>query len=99
MPGATGKALVRETRHGQNELGLALGRKNYLFVGHPRAGRNIAGLYSLVGSCIANKVEPTEYLTDVLPRIASASTDTELDLLLPDRWVPNRSPPQPRPDS
>lgn len=73
---------------------VALGRKNYLFVGHPRAGRNIAGLYSLVGSCIANKVEPTEYLTDVLPRIATASTDTELDLLLPDRWVPNRSPPQ-----
>jgi transposase len=37
---------------------VALGRKNYLFVGHARAGRNIAGLYSLVGSCIADGVEP-----------------------------------------
>ena len=67
---------------------VALGRKNYLFVGHPRAGRNIAGLYSLVGSCIANGVEPTEYLTHVLPRISDAATDDELDALLPDRWLP-----------
>lgn len=67
---------------------VALGRKNFLFVGHPRAGRNLAGLYSLVGSCIANKVEPTEYLTDVLRRIADAKTDAALDALLPDRWGP-----------
>jgi transposase len=65
---------------------VALGRKNYLFVGHPRAGRNLAGLYSLVGSCIANHIEPTEYLTDVLARVADAKTDAELDQLLPDRW-------------
>jgi transposase len=73
---------------------VALGRKNFLFVGHPRAGRNIAALYSLVASCIANKVEPTEYLTDVLPRIRDAKTDAELDALLPDRWQP-RGPPLP----
>jgi transposase len=67
---------------------VALGRKNYLFVGHPRAGRNIAALYSLVGSCIANRIEPTEYLTDVLPRIRDATSDEQLDALLPDRWRP-----------
>ena len=76
------------TRYGQNELRLALARHNYLFFGHPRAGRNFAGLYSLVGSCIANGVEPTEYLTDVLPRIRDATTDEQLDALLPDRWHP-----------
>ncbi len=65
---------------------VALGRKNFLFVGHPRAGRNLAGLYSLVGSCIANGVEPTEYLTDVLARVAVAKSDADLDALLPDRW-------------
>ena len=53
-----------------------------------RADRNIAGLYSLVGSCIANGVEPTEFLLDVLPRIAGANSDEELDALLPDRWRP-----------
>jgi transposase len=67
---------------------VALGRKNFLFVGHPRAGRNLAGLYSLVGSCIANSVEPTEYLTDILARVADAKTDAELDAVLPDRWLP-----------
>ena len=67
---------------------IALARHNYLFFGHPRAGRNFAGLYSLVGSCIANDVEPTEYLTDVLPRIRDATTDEQLDALLPDRWQP-----------
>ena len=67
---------------------IALARHNYLFFGHPRAGRNFAGLYSLVGSCVANNVEPTEYLTDVLPRIRDATTDEQLDALLPDRWQP-----------
>jgi hypothetical protein len=38
---------------------VTLGRKNDLFVGQARAGRNIAGLYSLVGGRIANGVEPT----------------------------------------
>jgi transposase len=67
---------------------IALARHTYLFFGNPRAGRNFAGLYSLVGSCIANGVEPTEYLTDVLPRIRDATTESELDALLPDRWAP-----------
>lgn len=69
---------------------VALGRKNYLFFGHLRAGRNIAGLYSLVGSCIANDVEPSAYLTDALTRVRDASTDEDLDALLPDRWAPAR---------
>jgi len=67
---------------------IALGRHTYMFFGHPRAGRNFAGLYSLVGSCIANGVEPTEYLTDVLARVRNATTDEQLDALLPDRWQP-----------
>jgi transposase len=75
---------------------VALGRKNYLFVGHARAGRNIAGLYSLVGGCIANGVEPTEYLIDVLPRIAGAKSDEEIDGLLPERWRPNGPAPKAR---
>lgn len=66
---------------------IALARKTYLFFGHPRAGKLFAGLYSLVGSCIANDVEPTAYLTDVLLRIQGATTDAELDALLPDRWT------------
>jgi hypothetical protein len=71
---------------------VALGRHTFMFFGHPLAGRNFAGLYSLVGSAIANGVEPTEYLTDVLPRIREATTDEALDELLPDRWTPPAPP-------
>jgi len=90
MPGAIGTALARETRHGQNELGLALGRKNFLFVGNEDAGDNIAGLYSLVATCEANNVNPIEYLRDVLLRI-STHPAARIDELLPDRWNPTES--------
>jgi hypothetical protein len=36
-----------------------------------------------VGSCIANGVEPTEYLIDVLARIAGANSDEALDRTFP----------------
>lgn len=50
---------------------VALGRKNYLFVGHDQAGQNIAGLYSLIATCEANSTNPFEYLADVLPRLST----------------------------
>lgn len=64
---------------------VALGRKNFLFVGNEDAGDNIAGLYSLVATCIAHGKNPVEYLTDVLVRINSCPQN-QLDELLPHRW-------------
>ena len=51
---------------------IALGRKNYLFVGNEDAGENIAGLYSLVATCEANGVNPIAYLSDVMLRVSHA---------------------------
>lgn len=68
---------------------VALGRKNFLFVGHEAAGQNLAGLYSLVATCEANELNPVEYLTDVLARINDHPM-SRLDELLPHRW---RGPP------
>jgi hypothetical protein len=68
-----------------------LARHNYLFFGNPRAGRNFAGLYSRVGSCIAKGVEPTEYRTDVLPRTATRRATPTSMRLLPDRWAPTEA--------
>ena len=48
---------------------LALGRSNFLFVGHEDAGHNIAGLYTLVASCEKHGVNAIAYLTDVLTRV------------------------------
>jgi transposase len=66
---------------------VALGRKNFLFVGHEEAGENIAGLYSLIATCEANSVNPYEYLRDVLIRVTDHPA-SRIDELLPDRWKP-----------
>jgi hypothetical protein len=47
----------------------AIGKKNYLFVGHPKAGDRPAILYSLLASCERFGHNPREYLTDVLRRL------------------------------
>lgn len=79
----------------------AIGRKNYLFVGSPRGGRSAAMLYSLVSSAKANGVEPFAWLRDLFTRLpyhrdgaafaqcdsGNPVTSSELDDLLPDRWL------------
>jgi transposase len=65
----------------------ALGRKNFLFVGHEDAGQNLANLYSLVATCEANGVEPVAYLADILMRVATHPA-SRIDELLPHRWAP-----------
>jgi transposase len=50
---------------------VALGRKNFLFVGHEEAGQNLADLNSLVATCMANGKDPLAYLTDILGRLGS----------------------------
>jgi len=63
----------------------ALGRKNFLFVGHEAAGENLAGLYALVATCEANGINPEEYLADVLLRVQT-HPNSRLDELLPHEW-------------
>jgi len=70
---------------------VALGRKNYLFVGHEEAGENIAGLFSIVASCVQNGLNPVEYIADVLQRVADHPV-AAIDDLLPDRWRPPDKP-------
>jgi transposase len=65
----------------------ALGKKNWLFVGNDKAGENLAGLYSLVATCVANGVNPAAYLADVLVRLGTHPA-ARLDELLPQNWTP-----------
>jgi transposase len=69
---------------------VALGRKNFLFVGNEDAGDNIAGVYSLVATCEANGVNPFEYLRDVLIRV-STHPAARIDELLPHHWTRSAS--------
>ena len=64
---------------------VALGRKNYLFVGHVEAGASIAGLYSLVSTCEARGINPFAYLADVIPRVQDHPM-RRLDELLQGPW-------------
>lgn len=70
----------------------ALGRKNFLFVGHDDAGENLAGLYSLIATCEANDINPVDYLADVLLRVQSHPA-SRVDELLPHNWTPPRREP------
>jgi transposase len=69
---------------------LAVGRKNWLFVGSPRGGKAAAVLFSLVQTCRALEINPREYLEDILPRIMSHNSQ-KVHELLPDNWVKARS--------
>jgi transposase len=66
---------------------VALGRKNFLFVGDPEKGANLAGLYSLVSTCDVHEVDPVAYLQDVMLRVDTHPA-SRIDELLPDRWQP-----------
>lgn len=49
---------------------VALGRKSYLFAGSDAGGERAAAMYSLIGSCKLNKIDPESYLRYVFERIA-----------------------------
>lgn len=66
---------------------VALGRKNFLFVGDEDGGAHLAGLYSLVATCDANQVDPVAYLKDVLLRVDTHPA-SQIDELLPQNWSP-----------
>jgi hypothetical protein len=66
---------------------VALGRKNYMFAGSNEGGRRLALFYSLLESCRKQKINPWEYLTDILQRMPSTKT-SQLRNLLPDKWKP-----------
>ena len=65
---------------------VALGRKNFLFVGSAGGGRSAAIAYTLIESAKLNGVNPQAWLTDVLGRIADHKI-TRIDELLPWRYA------------
>ena len=65
---------------------IALGRKNYLFVGSDRGGHAAATIYSLVESCKTHEINPVEYLTDVLNKLPYCKLEDEYRALVPGYW-------------
>lgn len=90
-------ALVGYLRDGRFEIDNNLvenevrpsvvGRKRWLFIGHPDAGWRSAVLYTIIQSCRRRGINPQEYLADVLRRLP-AMKNHEVKNLLPSRWKP-----------
>ena len=88
-------ALVGYLRNGRFEIDSnlvendvrpsAVGKKRWLFIGHPEAGWRSAVIYTLIQSCRRYGINPQEYLTDVLGRLPSM-TASQVRELLPDQW-------------
>ena len=47
----------------------AIGKKNWMFIGHPRAGERSAIIYSIVVSCQRHNIDVVDYLNDVLTQV------------------------------
>jgi len=65
----------------------AVGRKRWLFIGHPDAGWRSAVAYTILVSCRRRHINPDAYLTDVLRRLPTLKI-TEIRSLLPANWQP-----------
>lgn len=82
-----GRYLIDNNRIENTIRPLAIGRKNYLFAGSDRGARHAALMYSLLGTCKLNNVEPFAYLRDVIARIPEHKAN-KLNELLPQNWQP-----------
>ena len=63
---------------------VAIGRKNWLFIGSVAAGERAADFLTLVSSAVRNDLDVCVYVKDVLDQLLAGSTDYEP--LRPDLW-------------
>lgn len=94
------EAMSRYLRYGEAEIDnnlmenairpSAIGKKNWLFIGHPKAGSRSAVIYSIIVSCERRGINPFEYLTDVLDRLP-ATKNSEQWKLTPENWAKYRN--------
>jgi transposase len=93
------KALTRYCDDGDLEIdnngaerslrGVAVGRKNWMFLGSDKGGRTTAVLSSLIATAKRLGLDPFAYLRDLFGRISS-HPQSRLAELLPDQWKEGR---------
>jgi hypothetical protein len=92
------EVLVAHCAHGRTRLDTnfvenairpsAVGKKNWLFIGHPDAGQRSAIIYSIVVSCRRRGIDPLVYVRDLLRRLPAMTNHDDLGALTPARWKP-----------
>ena len=88
--------LTRFVEHGHVEIDnngienairpTAIGKKNFLFIGHPDAGWRSAVIYSIIGTCHRLGIAPHKYLQDVLTRLPDLK-QSAVPSLTPTAWA------------
>lgn len=68
---------------------IALGRKNYLFAAAHRTAKNLAVLYSIVGTCEKNDINPRKYIHWLLKKVAANKITNEAI-----QWLPHNIDPK-----
>jgi hypothetical protein len=68
----------------------ALTRKNFLFAGADSGGDRAAIAFTIFGSCRLAGVDPLEYLSDILPRLALSVRLSDVAAMLPAAWKARR---------
>jgi len=74
---------------------IAVGRKNWVFLGSDHGGETAAILFSVLGSADfdlaqprrLHEIEPWAYMRAMLERVPRVKSEAELAELLPDRWI------------
>jgi transposase len=89
-------ALQRFTEHGFLNIdnnaaeralrAVAIGRKNYLFVGSDNGGHTAAVLYTMTQTCKRHGIDPFAYLQDALTRLPTLAPERLPDLF-PHTWA------------
>ena len=62
---------------------FVLGRKNWLFSGHPNGAQASAALFSLIETAKANRLKPYEYFRFLFDKLPYAESDDDYKKLLP----------------
>ena len=68
--------------------GIAVSRKNFLFLGSDRGGERAAAIFTIIESAKLNSLNPEAYLATVLDRMARGHPINRLDELLPWNFQP-----------
>lgn len=81
------QASIDNNRAEQAIRPTKLGAKNWMFIGHPKAGKRSAIIYTIVQNCKNHDIDPQAYLIDVLQKLPTCGSDQEsARALQPRQW-------------
>jgi len=76
--------------------GIAMTRKNYLFLGSDEGGRRAAIFYTIIETAKLNGLDPQAYMADAIDRMAKGHPINRLTELLPWNWKARQATKQPQ---